>query len=389
MNPQDFKTSTAGQCFHVVGKDYWAFLPAALPPRVEPSWALMAALSEADRALSELAGAGRLLPNPHLLIQPAMRREAVLSSRIEGTQASLSDLLYFEAGAVDEKRPDDVREVANYVVAFEHGLKRLTKLPLSGRLLREIHDKLMRGVRGDFVTPGEFRRTQNWIGPPGCTLNQATYVPPPVAEMHESLAAFERYMHADSREPPLLRCAYLHYQFEAIHPFVDGNGRVGRLLMPLYLCGQGLLSQPLLYLSAYFEKHRQDYYGHLLAVSQRGAWEDWLRFFLAGVAEQSRDALDTTKRLLELRDKMHASVSGKRVPSAAIRLVDHLLENPVVSPARLSKLWKLSYPAVAKGVRLLEDKHWLRETTGRQRGQLFICDQIMAVLDFGDSERAL
>lgn len=381
MNPKDFQRSGAGRCIHVRGKDYWAFVPDPLPPKLPASWPLMRALSEADRALSELAGAGRLLPNPHLLIQPAVRREAVLSSRIEGTQASLSDLLYFEAGVVDEKRPDDVREVANYVAALQHGLARLDKLPLSGRLMRELHEKLMKGVRGDFATPGDFRRTQNWIGSPGCTLNNATFVPPPVPEMNSALADLERYIHADNQVPPLLRCAFLHYQFEAIHPFIDGNGRIGRLLMPLYLCAIGLLDQPLLYLSAYFEKHRDDYYRQLLSVSREGTWEAWAVFFLTGVAEQSREALETTKRLLAIRAEMQASVVGKRVPTAAVKLVDHLMENPVVSAVQLSKRWHLSYPAVAKGIRLLESKGWLREATGRPRGQLFVCDRIMAVIN--------
>lgn len=384
MNPKDFQKNGSGRCIQVHGKDYWAFVPDPLPPKLLASWPLTRALSEADRALSELAGAGRLLPNPHLLIQPAVRREAVLSSRIEGTQASLSDLLYFEAGVVDEKRPDDVREVANYVAALNHGLARLDKLPLSGRLMRELHEKLMKGVRGDFATPGDFRRTQNWIGPPGCTLNNATFVPPPAPEMNSALADLERYIHADSQEPPLLRCAFLHYQFEAIHPFIDGNGRIGRLLMPLYLCAIGLLDQPLLYLSAYFEKHRDEYYRQLLAVSREGTWEAWAVFFLTGVAEQSREALQTTKRLLAIRAEMQASVVGKRVPTAAVKLVDHLMENPVVSAVQLSKRWKLSYPAVAKGIKLLESKGWLREATGRPRSQLFVCDRIMAVINDQD-----
>jgi Fic family protein len=381
MDLKAFTNAGAGSCQYLKDKDYWAFLPRPLPPRLEPSWELTNALSEADRALSELAGVGRLLTNPHLLIQPAIRREAVLSSRIEGTQASMSDLLFFEAGASEGQQPEDVHEVANYVGALEYGLQRLDTLPLSGRLFREIHEKLMRGVRGDHADPGEFRRTQNWIGPAGCTLNQAAYVPPPVEAMHQALADFEKYLHKPQAEPPLIRCALMHYQFEAIHPFIDGNGRVGRLLVPLYLCSQGLLSQPLLYLSAYFEKNRTLYYDHLLAVSQKGAWDAWLHFFLAGVVEQSKESLETTKKLLALREQIKASVAGKRVPTAVGQLVDHLFGNPIVSPARLAKQWELSYPAVAKGIQILVKKKWLRESTGRRRGRVFVCDTILSLVN--------
>lgn len=381
MNPKDFQGSSAGLCRHIPGKDYWAFIPNPLPPRLQASWELANVLSQADRALSELAGAGRLLPNPHLLIQPAIRREAVLSSRIEGTQASLSDLLYFEAGVHDDQRPDDVLEVANYVKALEHGLARLKQLPLSGRLLREIHEKLMHKVRGDYATPGEYRRTQNWIGAPGCTLNEASFVPPPVEEMRQALSDLEKYIHSPLAEPPLVRAALLHYQFEAIHPFLDGNGRVGRLLITLYLCAQGVMPEPLLYLSAYFEKNRDLYYRHLLAVSQKGSWDAWLHFFLDGVTEQSRAALDAAKRLLQVREKMQKAVEGKRIPTAAYRLADQLFLNPVASPTRLAQRWKLSYPAVMKGIEYLRARKLLREATGKARGRLFVCDEIMNALE--------
>ncbi len=271
MELADFAADQAGRLI-TAPQGYWAFVPNPLPPSVNLTWDLVGKISEADRALSELAGVARTLPNPHLLIGPFIRREAVLSSRIEGTQASLSDLFFFEAsGTIDPQTPD-VREVSNYVKALEHGLARLKKLPVSLRLIREMHEQLMGGARGDHLTPGEFRRSQNWIGPPGCTLMDAVYVPPPEDEMTEALDHLEKYLHSASSLPPLVRLALIHYQFEAIHPFLDGNGRIGRLLLTLLLCAEGLLPHPLLYLSAYFERHRQEYYRLLLAVSQSGHW---------------------------------------------------------------------------------------------------------------------
>ena len=231
--------------------------------------------------MSELAGAARTLPNPHLLIGPFIRREAVLSGRIEGTQASLSDLFFFEASGAADPAVPDVREVSNYVKALEHGLARLDALPISLRLIREIHAKLMEGVRGEHLTPGEFRRSQNWIGAPGCTLMEAIFVPPPEEEMMECLGELEKYLHEPSALLPLVRLALVHYQFETIRPFLDGNGRIGRLLITLLLCAEGLLSEPLLYLSAYFERHRQDYYRCLLDVSHAGQWSHWISFFCA------------------------------------------------------------------------------------------------------------
>jgi Fic family protein len=248
-----------------------------LPSHIEFDRALVSALSDADRALGELAGLGRTLPNPNLLIRPFIRREAVLSSRIEGTQADAADLYAYEAKQLalplssSAASDTDVREVFNYVRALEYGLERLSTLPVSLRLIREVHDVLMKGVRGEFATPGEFRRTQNWIVWPGCTLKDATYVPP-VAEMREALGDLEKYLYADDPLPPLIRLALIHYQFEAIQPFIDGNGRIGRLLISLLLINWNLQPVPLLYLSAYFERQRDAYYDHLLAVSERGNW---------------------------------------------------------------------------------------------------------------------
>ncbi|MGH7372019.1 MAG: Fic family protein, partial [Candidatus Methylomirabilales bacterium] len=248
MDPAEFSGSPSGKVVRTP-QGYWAFVPNPLPPPIQYDPETVGLLSDADRGLGHLAGIGQLLPNPHLLIAPYIRREAVLSSRIEGTQASLSDLLYFEAAEEEPPRAPDVQEVQNYVRAMEYGLKQLKKLPLSLRLVREIHAILMGGVRGEQRRPGEFRQTQNWIGPPGCSLVEATFVPPPVSEMNDALGAWEKFLHEVKDIPPLVQCAVLHYQFEAIHPFLDGNGRAGRLLITFFLCERGYLPQPLLYLS--------------------------------------------------------------------------------------------------------------------------------------------
>jgi Fic family protein len=273
---------------------YASFIPNPLPPPLSWSPKMIRALSDADRLVGRLAGEGAQLPNPHVLIRPFVRREAVLSSRIEGTQATLGELLAAEAGAVVDRSPDDLREVGNYVSALEFGVKRLKTLPLSLRLVRELHDKLMRGVRGGHATPGEFRRTQNWIGPAGCTLANATYVPPPPDELMNCLSEWEKALR-DASLPPLVHAAIIHSQFEAIHPFLDGNGRVGRLLITLLLIDRDVLPAPLLYLSAYFEATRREYYDRLLGVTQRGEWGAWIEYFLNGVARQSEDAVSRAR----------------------------------------------------------------------------------------------
>ena len=247
MDTSLFKNSPSGKLIRATG-GYWAYVPNSLPPRLEWDTALVSRISKADLAVGTLSGLGETLPNPHLLIYPFIRREAVLSSRIEGTQSSLSDLLLFEATQVEKR--GDVKEVQNYVRAMEYGLKRLNELPLSLRFIRELHSILMEGVRGEHATPGEFRQSQNWIGPAGATLNEATFVPPPVPEMSECLNQLENFLHSDTELPPLVQAAMVHYQFETIHPFLDGNGRIGRLLVTLLLCQRNVLSKPLLYLSA-------------------------------------------------------------------------------------------------------------------------------------------
>lgn len=380
MQLADFTQDKAGRLVKT-HQGYWAFVPDPLPPKLDLSWALVSQLSEADRALSELAGVARTLPNPHLLINPFIRREAVLSSRIEGTQASLSDLLFFEAsGSIEQKAPD-VLEVANYVKALEYGLGRLADLPVSLRLIRETHEHLMSGVRGEHLTPGEFRRSQNWIGPPGCTLMDAVFVPPPVAEMNEALNDLEKYLHAERSLPLLIRQALVHYQFETIHPFLDGNGRIGRLLLTLLFCTEGPLTQPLLYLSAYFERYRQDYYRLLRGVSQQGRWIDWITFFLRGVADQSRDAIRRSSQLLDLWQEYRKRLQSTRSSALALQLVDELFSYPALTVAGAAKLLNVTQRSAQLNIEKLEHSGILEEATGKQRNRIFIAPAIISIIE--------
>jgi Fic family protein len=380
VQPTDFTQNKPGKVINT-RQGYWAFVPDPLPPVLDIDWQLASQLSEADRALSELAGIARTLPNPHLLIDPFIRREAVLSSRIEGTQAGLSDLLFFEASQLRNPQRPDVVEVANYVNALEYGLARLENLPLSLRLIREMHERLMKGVRGENLTPGEFRRSQNWIGPPGCALMDATFVPPPVDEMTKALGEFEKYLHAPPTFPPLVRSALIHYQFEAIHPLLDGNGRIGRLLLTLLLCREKLLPQPLLYLSAFFERNRQDYYRLLLSVSQAGNWIEWIRYFLRGIAEQSRDVVKRAHRLMELRETYRTKLQEARASALLLQLVDQLFSVPAITIAGLTKSLKVTARSAQLNVDKLIAAGILREVTGRERNRIFAAPEIIGVVE--------
>lgn len=394
MDPARFRDSTAGRVIRVGQGDtaYWAFVPHPLPPSVPPEWELTCALSEADRALSQLAGLGRTMPNPHLLIGPFVRREAVLSSRIEGTRAGITDLYAYEAGqlplpGMETPPPEsDVREVLNYVNALEYGLERVKTLPVSLRLIRELHGKLMIGVRGGHATSGEFRRSQNWIGPPGCTLKEAVFVPPPVPEMQEALGALEQYLHSTDVYPPLVRLAFVHYQFEAIHPFLDGNGRIGRLIISLLLVEWDLLPLPLLYLSAYFHRHRQEYYDLLLRVSERGAWRDWLLFCLRGVAEQAEDATARAKRLQDLREDWHRRLSQARSSALALRLADALFQQPILTIPQAQHLLGISYPGARRNVERLVHEGILQPVGEASYGKTYLAREILDVV-LGEEQR--
>ncbi len=376
MNPTDFRVPSAGRIVQAPG-GYDAFIPAPLPPDLAYDSSLVRLLSRADAALSELSGLGRQLPNPHLLIAPYVRREAVLSSRIEGTRASLSDLLLDEA---DGERPEDadVREVRNYVDALEYGLERLQDLPLSLRLVRELHERLMQGVRGDRATPGEFRRSQNWIGPAGSTPATAPYVPPPPAEMMDCLANWEEFLHDRDRFPDLIQCAVVHEQFEAIHPFLDGNGRLGRLLVTLFLVERGRLSQPLLYLSEYIEARRQEYYDSLQRVRTEGDWHGWLGFFLVGVEETARAAIRQASRLMDLRESYRQRLSRK--PNA-LKLLDELFVNPYLTASRAARVLEVTAPTARQAIALLQAEGVLGEVTGRSWGRIYLARPILQAIE--------
>lgn len=388
MNIERFQGSPSGRLVAAGPAEarYWAYVPNPLPPAIELDNQLWRIQSDADRALGELAGLGRLMPNPHLFINPFIRREAVLSSRIEGTQADIADLYAYEAGQLSlpgmpQPSEADVREVLNYVYALQRGLERLRELPVCLRLVRELHQRLMVGVRGEHASPGDFRQRQNWIGRPGCTLADAEFVPPPVEQMHEALAAFERYLHDNGDDyPPLVRLALIHYQFEAIHPFLDGNGRVGRLLIPLLLVHWGLLPAPLLYLSAYFERHRDAYYELLLAVSERAAWREWIAFFLRGVAEQARDATARAKRLQDLQQRWRERLTEGRASALLLRLLDSLFESPFVSIPQARRILGASYVTAQRCMQRLVDAGVVRQASEGSYGRVFVAAEVLAVI---------
>ncbi len=358
---------------------YRAYVPAPLPPRLEWSDGLAAALSRADLAVGRLAGEGRRLPNPHLLIRPFMRREAVLSSRIEGTQATHGELLAAEAGAAVERSPADLREVANYVVALEYGVARLAALPLSLRLVKELHEKLMRGVRGDSATPGEFRRSQNWIGPAGCTLSDASFVPPPPDRLIDCLGAWETFLH-DENLPPLVHTALAHSQFEAIHPFLDGNGRVGRLLITLLLVERQVLPSPLLYLSAFFEATRPEYYARLSGVTEGGEWEPWLAYFLRGVAAQAEDALDRIQRIdaLIARWRERIAAAPSRLPE---RSLDLFVENPFWTVNKLAERLGVAFTTAQRAIDRLEAASIVSRAGEAKRNRVYCAQAILEFLE--------
>lgn len=358
---------------------YRAFHPNPLPPELKWTPSLVRAMSHADRVLGRLAGEGRRLPNPHLLIRPFVRREAVYSSRIEGTQATLGELLAAEAGAVVERSPDDLREVGNYVTALEYGVERLNTLPLSVRFMCELHERLMVGVRGGHATPGEFRRTQNWIGRAGCTLADASYVPPPPGELMEHLARWEKFLHDESL-PPLVHAALMHYQFEAIHPFLDGNGRVGRLLITLCLQQRAVLPAPLLYLSAFFEATRRDYYDGLREVTERGDWANWLHYFLNGVARQAEDALSRSERMNQLLAGWRIELSGlgSKMP---LQLLDVIAANPFLTARATEKKLGVAYNTVMRAVEQMLRRGILHQVGEAKRDRVFCARGLLDILE--------
>ena len=327
-------------------------------------------LSDADRSLGRLDGIGAVLPNPDFFVAMYVRQEAVLSSQIEGTQSTLEDVLQFEVDAKGADLPKDIEEVVNYVGAMNYGIQRLDTLSLSLRLIREIHSKLLEGVRGAHRDPSEFRKTQNWFGPAGADLDSATFVPPPVPEMREALDKFEKFLHDDSL-PVLIQCGLAHAQFETIHPFLDGNGRVGRLLITLLLCQRQVLHRPLLYLSHYLKLHRTEYYDRLMAIRNDGNWESWLKFFLRGVEEVSQEAINKARQIITLQEAHREMISKNmgRNANRGFRLLDYLYDQPIVTIRMVEKHLETSYVTADKVVQQLRRLKILTPTSRQRRNR--------------------
>ena len=350
---------------------YSAFIPEPLPPlpQISIDGAMQTALSKADRALGRLDGSIQTLPDPDMFVFMYIRKEAVLSSQIEGTQSSLNDLLEAEAAINDTAHPSDVGEVLNYVHAMNYGLKRLSELPISVRLIREIHEKLMQGVRGNHASPGELRRTQNWIGPGGCTLADAVFVPPPPQEVEGLLSDLEKFVHTESDIPALVKIGLIHAQFETIHPFLDGNGRVGRLLIAFYLCEKEILLKPVLYLSYWFKLHRARYYELLQNIRDRGEWEEWIQFFLDGVAAVSLEATETARAIVALREDHRRRVTDRFGRSAGngLRVLEDLYKHPFIDNRAVMAKLGITFPAAADLIARFVDAGLLVEITGQER----------------------
>ncbi len=381
MDIKQFSINAPGKLVKMPAR-YWAFIPNHLPPRMEYSPRLVTALAEAERGLGELRGVSEGLTDARLLLRPFIQMEAVLSSRIEGTRASLEDLLIYEGTQLalfEENR--DVREVQNYVNALEYGLERMKELPVSLRLIKEIHAQLMKGVRGEGLRPGEFRTRQNWIGSPGATLEDANYVPPPPEETKKALGALEEFLNQASEIPVLMRLGMAHYQLEAIHPFADGNGRMGRLLIALMMSAWKLLPRPVLNLSAAFEAERQSYYRHLLAVSQEGEWEEWLVFFLDGIKQESRRAIQRIKALEGLRDRYMEVVRKERAGERLSQAVNVLFSSPILTVRQMEKQLGISYLAAERCIQRLVELGLLREITGKARNRIYQADAILKALN--------
>ncbi|HEX5230680.1 MAG TPA: Fic family protein [Bradyrhizobium sp.] len=380
MNADDFKHSKTGILVPTIKG--LAFMPNPLPPPPLDLAPLLPTVARATKALGELSGIGRTLQNPHLLIRPFMRREAVASSKIEGTVTTLTELFLFEVGQDKSPAPGDAREVFNYVRALDFALNQLDTLPISSRLIKETHKILLSRVekhRGSAIVPGEFRSDQNWIG--ARVIENARYVPPPPIQAAEAMSDLEKYINGMGNDLPLvINLALIHYQFEAIHPFPDGNGRVGRLLLPLILCEQKELSQPLLYLSAYFEKHYQDYIDRMLNISKHGLWESWIEFFLQGVEETCLDAVKMAQRLLDLQTQYREKIQEARSSALLGRLIDLLFEHPAITVPYAAERLGVTYNAAKNNVERLVGHQILRPASGEYRPKFFFADAIMEIM---------
>ena len=384
MREEDFTGDCPGRLVRATNSysgSYLTFIPSPLPPDLDLDVRTVNRLSAAERSLGELNGIGQMLPNPHLLIGPFLRKEAVLSSRIEGTVTNLQQLLLFEAEPSNQSASPDVQEVINYVHSMEYGLERLASLPVCLRLIREVHERLLRGVSGEVNRPGEFRTVQNFIGRSGQPIAEARFVPPPVAELRPALDELEKFIHTPDNTPLLIKLALIHYQFEAIHPFEDGNGRVGRLLIALLLCEWKYLTQPLLYLSAFLERNRDQYMDCLLEVSRRGDWLAWINFFLEGIAEQSRDAVNRSRELLTLWQNYRERMQTVRVSTRTLQLIDALFATPAVTAPYVAKLLEVTQASARGVITNLESAGILREATGQRRNRVYLAQKIFDILN--------
>ncbi|RYG47623.1 Fic family protein [bacterium] len=355
---------------------YKAFIPTKLPPNpsVQMDDEMWTLLSNADRALGRLDGSTEALPNPDLFVLMYVRKEAVLSAQIEGTQASLAEVLELEAKVLDAAKPSDAVEVVNYIDAMNHGLSRLSELPVSLRLIREIHSRVIDSTRGAEKSPGEFRTSQNWIGASSSNLNTAKFVPPPFQDMQIALGELEAFIHDEAPTPSLIKVGLAHAQFETIHPFLDGNGRVGRLLITFLLCEKGILQRPLLYLSYYFKQHRSEYYDHLQAVRDGGDWEGWLKFFLRGVHQVAQEATQTARSIVKLREHHRDLIlkQGGRSAGTMMRFLDQLFDHPIVTVGLVEKLVGIKFPNANNLVKAFTSMGILEEISGRERGRVFL-----------------
>jgi Fic family protein len=381
MREEDFKSSKSGRLVRIP-EGVAAFVPDPLPPKtLQSTWELTRLNSDADRALSELSGLARILPNAHLLSGPFRRREAVLSSRIEGTFTTMSELFLFEASGIDDEK-SDVREVWNYVNALDFGLKELKTLPVCNRLIKDVHRHLMTGVRGGDKTPGDFRTRQNYVGAkPTTRIQDASFVPPPVNEMLECMNQLEDFINGSTELPPLIRQALIHYQFEAIHPFQDGNGRIGRLLLTLDLCAEQIVEHPLLYLSEYIEQRKDEYYALLFAISAEGAWMPWIEFFLRAVAHQAKDAQNRAKQLHDLMLEHRQRLMAIKAPASTFRVLDELFFVPAISSVRVTRLVGGQVKTGQRAIERLVGVGILKEAeTGRQRNKIYIAEAVQQLV---------
>ena len=382
MKTTDFDTNAPGKVIKTI-KGYYAFFPDPLPPQLNWSNKFLSRLASAERSIARLEEVGKAFPVPYIVVRPFVRKEAVLSSQIEGTRTTFQELLTYEAQQLSLfGDAEDRQEVQNYVLALDYGLERLDSLPISIRLIREIHGILMKGVRGKGMTPGDVRKSQNWIGRPGATLEKARYVPPPVDEMHVCLSELEKFIHQESDLPALIKVGLIHYHFEAIHPFLDGNGRIGRLLITFLLVVWELLSQPYLYLSIFIEKNRTEYYDRLLAVTQKGKWEDWLSFFLDGVHEQAEDAVERIQALQRLRLEYRKLFSKDRSRKNLAKMVDYFISTPITSIKQAQASTSMgSFVTIQGYIQKLETLGIVSEITGKARNRLYRADEVINLLE--------